>query len=426
MAIVPKFKDRIIYAENGKEQLFSVTNSYQGVLYRNDNNEVCTMDGNKLGVAITSNTFEVNNLGIIGQSKAEELIIEEDLYINGVQFPNKKSDSNKATTVLLHKEGKWGYENIEKILKEKIENHIKNTYKMIPTGAIHWTPKTLAEYMELHDSHPLKTDYLLCDGRRYEKTKYEKLYNVLYKKTITRQVPHAEGYYYPEEFINGDDNYFYVPDLRHMFMSNTQTQNDNHYTGKYLPDCAGEINRLDMKNHRHYVALGKWNVEPYKPYSTSENLPEGNINSPAEYPNKYILNDLSGTYTTIGNDDYNPTQPVIDAKQAFYKSNFTLKDGDKVGVLPLRNNPYTAYDNGMIGFGSNTTGFIGVNSVPADIFLCRPNDNTPSISDNHVGMSSYDIDSYIKNEESDNTFETVSKGHENYPDFYAMLPLIKI
>jgi hypothetical protein len=234
MAIVPKFKDRIIYAENGKEQLFSVTNSYQGVLYRNDNNEVCTMDGNKLGVAITSNTFEVDNLGIIGQSKAEELIISDELYINGVQFPNKKSDSNEATTVLLHKKGKWGYENIEEILKERIENHIKNTYKMIPTGAIHWTPKTLAEYMELPESHPLKTDYLLCDGRRYEKDNYEKLYNVLYKKTITRQVQHPiHGYYYPEEFINDDNNvevingvkkyFFYVPDLRHMFMSNTQT-----------------------------------------------------------------------------------------------------------------------------------------------------------------------------------------------------------
>ena len=385
------------------------------------------MDGNKLGVVITSNTFNVSNLGIIGQSKADELIIEEDLYINGVQFPNKKSDSNEKTTVLLHKEGKWCYENIEKKLKKDIENHIKNTYKMIPTGAIHWTPKTLAEYMELHPSNPLKTDYLLCDGRRYEKDNYKKLYNILKGKTITRQVQHpVHGYYYPEEFINDDDNYFYVPDLRHMFISNTQTENDKHYTGKYLPDCAGAINRLDMKNHRHYVALGKWNIEPYNPYSTSEKLPEGNINSPAEYPNKYILNELSGTYTTIGNDNYNPTQPVIDAKQAFYKSNFTLKDGDKIGVLPLRNNPYTSYDNGMIGFGSNTTGFIGVNSVPADIFLCRPNDNTPSITDNHVGMSSYDIDSYIKNEESDNTFETVSKGHENYPDFYAMLPLIKI
>ena len=234
MAIVPKFKDRIIYAENGKEQLFSVTNSYQGVLYRNDNNEVCTMDGNTLGVAITSNTFEVNNLGIIGQSKANELIIEEDLYINGVQFPNKKSDSNKETTVLLHKEGEWCYENIEEILKEKIENHIKNTYKMIPTGAIHWTPKTLAEYRDLPESHPLKTDYLLCDGRRYWEKDYHNLYNKIKGQKVTRQIKHdTHDYYYPVEFINDDKNvevindkeeiFFYVPDLRHMFMSNTQT-----------------------------------------------------------------------------------------------------------------------------------------------------------------------------------------------------------
>lgn len=36
MAIVPKFKDRIMHVEEGKEQLFSVTNSYQGILYRDD------------------------------------------------------------------------------------------------------------------------------------------------------------------------------------------------------------------------------------------------------------------------------------------------------------------------------------------------------------------------------------------------------
>lgn len=224
MAIVPKFKDRIIHNENGKEQLFSVTNSYQGVLYRNDNNEICTMDGNKLGIDITSNTFNIDNLGIIGQSKADELIIEDDLYINGVQFPNKKSNSNEKTTVLLHKEGEWCYKNIEEILKDKIESHIKNTYKMIPTGAIHWTPKSLGDYDELSESHPLKTDYLLCDGRRYEREeKYEKLYNILKGKTITRQVQHPDGYYYPKEFKNDDAKYFYVPDLRHMFMSNTQT-----------------------------------------------------------------------------------------------------------------------------------------------------------------------------------------------------------
>lgn len=425
MAIVPKFKDRIMFVEEGKEQLFSVTNSYQGILYRDDQNDnICTIDGNTLGLNISTSSFEVKNLGVIGLTKADKLYAQT-LSINDIELPNIICESKDNDSVIIYNENGWSYENIDEILRTKIENHIKQTYKMIPTGAIHWTPKSLKEYRELPDSHPLKTDYLLCDGRRYEIGKYEKLYNVLKGKTITRQVLHPDGYYYPEEFINDDDKYFYVPDLRHMFISNTQTNNDKHYTGKYLPDCSGNMNRLDMKNHRHYVALGKWNTGSFAPYPESTNIPQSNAYAPDEYPNKYIINELSGSYITIGNDNYQPTQPTIDAKQSYENISFTLSDGDLIGVLPLHNSPYTCYDNGMIGFGKNTNS-IGVNSVPSDIFLCRPNDSTPSLDDNHVGMSSYDIDSFIKNTNIDSSFESTSKGHENYPNFYAMLPLIKI
>lgn len=426
MAIVPKFKDRIMYVEEGKEQLFSVTNSYQGILYRDDQNDnIRTIDDNTLGLNISTSSFEVKNLGVIGLTKADKLYAQT-LSINDIELPNIICESKDNDSVIIYNENGWGYENIEEKLKTDIENHIKNRYKMIPTGAIHWTPKSLKEYMELPDSHPLKTDYLLCDGRRYEKEKYEKLYEFLKGKKITRQIKHdTHDFYYPVEFKNDDAEYFYVPDLRHMFISNTQTNNDKHYTGKYLPDCSGDMTRLDMKNHRHYVALGKWNTESFAPYPELNNIPQGNTYAPDEYPNKYIFNELSGTYITIGNDNYQPTQPTIDAKQSYENILFTLSDGDSIGILPLHNSPYTCYDNGMIGFGKNTNS-IGVNSVPSDIFLCRPNDSTPSLDDNHVGMSSYDVDSFIKNTDIDSSFESISKGHENYPNFYAMLPLIKI
>jgi hypothetical protein len=83
----------------------------------------------------------------------------------------------------------------------------------------------------------------------------------------------------------------------------------------------------------------------------------------------------------------------------------------------------------MIGFGKDDNNE-KVNSVPVDIFFCR--NNTPVLDKNFVGKSSCDIKSFdtttatTKTTAQKTDYSLISKGHENYPDFYAMIPLIKI
>jgi hypothetical protein len=148
---------------------------------------------------------------------------------------------------------------------------------------------------------------------------------------------------------------------------------------------------------------------------------------PSIYPNTHIETKLGDTtyYVDITSDDYNPTQPVIPAN-AINNTTYTFDKDSEVGILPLYNNPRTAYKSGMIGFGEDNDGK-KVNSVPVDIFFCR--NNTPVLDKDFVGKSSCDINSFSmpsKDNNESKDYTTISKGHENYPDFYAMLPLIKI
>jgi hypothetical protein len=148
---------------------------------------------------------------------------------------------------------------------------------------------------------------------------------------------------------------------------------------------------------------------------------------PSIYPNTHIETKLGDTtyYVDITSDDYNPTQPVIPAN-SINNTTYTFNKDSEVGILPLYNNPRTAYKSGMIGFGEDNDKQ-RVNSVPVDIFFCR--NNTPVLDKDFVGKSSCDINSFsmpTKDNNESKDYTTISKGHENYPDFYAMLPLIKI
>jgi hypothetical protein len=70
------------------------------------------------------------------------------------------------------------------------------------------------------DDSILKNDFLLCDGRRYKKDDYPNLARVLENQKVIHHVK-ATKFYYPELRDSSDGDYFYVPDLRHMFISNT-------------------------------------------------------------------------------------------------------------------------------------------------------------------------------------------------------------
>jgi hypothetical protein len=81
----------------------------------------------------------------------------------------------------------------------------------------------LEDYINIEttpDDSILKKDFLLCDGRRYLKSDYPNLARVLEKQKVTHHVKTTK-FYYPELRDSSDGDYFYVPDLRHMFISNT-------------------------------------------------------------------------------------------------------------------------------------------------------------------------------------------------------------
>jgi hypothetical protein len=60
---------------------------------------------------------------------------------------------------------------------------------------------SLDDYKNLPSDDPLKTNYLLCDGRKYKKTEYKELSEIL-KTVIRHKKNENQDYYYPETIDN--------------------------------------------------------------------------------------------------------------------------------------------------------------------------------------------------------------------------------
>lgn len=424
MAVLPKLKDKIMDVSKN-EQTFTPRKTLHGIILLNKN-KIESYDGSILGVSIDDDAITIKNLGVIGKTTTDNFTTNY-LEINSVVIPDiADKTEEKIDKVLIYKnKDKWVYENIDAYIENKINQHLSDNYNSIPTGSIQWCPKSLEEYKSLKEDNPLKTDYLLCDGRKYKIKDYQNLYNVLKNRKIIRHVKHTTNnetvFYYPTLIENNDDTYFYVPDLRHMFLSNTQVSTSDELfspdSGVYTPDNRGTNERLDQKPHRHFITYGTWYAPPFGDYPS-------NIDRCNWYPNTYYFEHQWTKIDDSGN--YKPTQPTIDTKQAYDNNDFTLLDGAKIGIIPLNNHAYTYYQNGMIGFGSNTNSNERIiKSVPANIFFMRPTSQTSNYKDEFVGLSSYAVNSFIQ-EPTTEDYSIISKGHENYCDFYAMLPLIKI
>lgn len=430
MSILIKFKDKIMCdsTRNNDEQLFSVSQTYSGALYLKkdatttalygDIYKITTLDEDVLSVSFSQNknVIIIDNLEVIGKTSCEILKTHE-LVINGVKLPNQITinDITGDKDIIPHRKNDvWEGIDIDNELEKRIKSHFEENYKTIPTGAIHWCYMKLEDYINTDttpDDSILKKDFLLCDGRRYLKSDYPKLAKVLENQKVTHHIKTTK-FYYPDLRDSSDGDYFFVPDLRHMFISNTT---DYSQIGRYLPDCKGDDETVDHKQHRHFIAYGSYDAKEFNQYHKDY---------PSVYPNTHLAKNEGNTtlYTDITSDNYKPTQPVIPVN-VINNTTYTFNKDSEVGILPLYNNPRTAYKSGMIGFGEDNDNK-KVNSVPVDIFFCR--NNTPVLYKNFVGKSSCDINSFISTNTESKDYTIISKGHENYPDFYAMLPLIKI
>lgn len=250
MAVLPKLKDKIMNGSTN-EQTFTPRQTLHGIILLNEN-KIESYDGSILGVSIDDDAITIKNLGVIGKTTTDNFTTNY-LEINSVVMPDIADKTKEKIDKVLVYKNKWVYENIDAYIENKINQHLSDNYNSIPTGSIQWCPKSLEEYKSLEEDNPLKTDYLLCDGRKYKIKDYQNLYNVLKNRKIIRHVKHTTNngkvFYYPTLIENNDDTYFYVPDLRHMFLSNTQVSTSGKLfspdSGVYTPDNRGTNERLD-------------------------------------------------------------------------------------------------------------------------------------------------------------------------------------
>lgn len=334
----------------------------------------------------------------------------------------------------------------------------------IPTGSIHFVPVTIAQYKELckkqkpnmnleYDSNgvpttdPIVRDFLLCDGRQYFTRDFPELAKTLWNEYIKiwKPVTGTAGnpFLYPlensptEEQGHQVNNYneqgnkktFRVPDLRHMFIAAVPAQgqvgfnfdevitvNNNFYnnTGSYFPDNLPVYSqKYKADDHRHFVAYGTYSASLFS--------------STADFHTSSVNNYITTRFSFAEND----------------KRLNTISGGGRCGIMYLTNHPfYMGYDyyNGFgcrnhaggnmangARVGRNQT---GVDAVPAHFWasIPMPNNGKPKTQQSYptdvkamAGHSSIQVPSL-----TDTSGYTALFGRENNPNFWAMIPLIKI
>lgn len=337
----------------------------------------------------------------------------------------------------------------------------------IPTGSIHFVPITIAQYKALckkqkpninleYDANgvattdPIVRDFLLCDGRQYFTRDFPELAKTLWNeyikiwKPVTGTGTKGNSFLYPLEnspteeqghqvnnyYEQGNIKTFRVPDLRHMFIAAVPAQgqkgynfdevisvNNNFYnnTGSYFPDNLPVYSqKYKEDNHRHFIAYGT--------YSTSL------FSSTADFHTSKLNNYITTRFPHDPQDK---------------RLNPLLGDSGRCGLLYLTNHPfYMGYDyyngfgcrneaggNSAVGdrIGRNQ---VGVDAVPAHFWASIPmvNNGKPKTQQSYptdakamAGHSSIQIPSLTNTNGYKDNF-----GRENRPNFWAMIPLIKI
>lgn len=395
---------------------------------------------------------------------------EQEIRVTG-----KHPDNSALIYGTLGKNNKriWSYKKTSLFIKQLIMEALLEL-ETIPTGSIHWFPVNLTQYKELVNKNggrhnksftsaeettpcdPLVRDFLLCDGRKYMNRDFPELAKTLWNEKITHWT-HKDGHYvptvdettntYPKTYKDKDNKdklstkCFRVPDLRHLFITSIQCQGgadpasgllvidslssgNNTTVGTYTPDSIVDPNKKGTDNHRHFTAYGSWEPSDFASYSEPYN----------NYPNN--------------SKQTKPVPPIT--------TNY-LTDKNEIGIIPMHNRPYrfyspfikndkTATEGGYIGFGERDTynkhkGHRGTESVPAYMFMSRPNQAIPTLNQKFVGLSSFDYPSLaqvtyysdlgldsngVLNGDEHQPIDVNLYGNENTGKFYAFLPLIKI
>lgn len=441
-----------------------------------------TSDGFFVDFRLNDFHAEFDNLYVIGPAKFNKVCIfttsDEALVVDRVTyFPAKvntkylaaaesEEDFNKDTipvdyhdlhdtTYALVSNGtsarNFEYEQMTELVKKLIVEALIDL-KTIPTGSIQYVPITIKEYNKLivegrpnryycedgtSKTDPIIRDYLICDGSLYNNEDFPELAKVLNGEIITYWVLGSDGKMIKKIHKNdyGKGTKFRVPDLRRMFIksvvlgqenattSDYDSTNNNQAwgrTGIWTADARPILEEdKTADNHRHYITTGF-----YQNTSLWDGIRFSKVANKAQY-----TENQSQQYT------------------------YELNTTDPPGVLAPQNGQ-SSWAWGRYGRWYNVSRYSAGCSVqlveanPCAYFLSIPQEydfQNPTL-DANLGLSSDEILSCVQEPAIDEntgeenvsyndhteyvqyaeTAEADTYGMENAPEFFCMLPLIKI
>lgn len=365
-------------------------------------------------------------------------------------------------------------ESIDKFVKE-------NLLKLcgVPTGSIQFIPINPGLYKEIYlynkkidskNNHNIGTisnnslirDYLVCDGTKYKNEDYPELAKVLYGTTVTYWERNSDGSFSEMKTYVNDytkEYYFRVPDLRAQFiqslndLSITYANINNDKTGQWeIDSTVDSIKYVGNDNHYHYIVLdnfitgGKYTTLVDATYDNNTfkfNSTDG-ITSGVARPLSRIGNITAKNYGEVGRtwgtcnkcdkltSNVWGTVPITYRLTQFGKKSSDVQPtkfagmtcGYMLSVPPSYNYETRECNGSWVGKTSGTIPMeISSDKIDPDKLNYTKDDtihsNKKYVDYNFTGTAS---------NSANNVDISISKiiGYENTPEFYGVLPLIKI
>lgn len=393
-----------------------------------------------------------------------------------VDVHDDQLDSTYVLTSQSLDKRKFSYQQITPLVKKLILEALLDL-KTVPTGSIHFTPINLEQYKALISkgipnkyynnegrehgdmNDPIVRDYLICDGSEYYTKDFPELAKILEGEHITyweenalsltdKRMVMCEADNIHQDSQN-EEKTFRVPDLRRMFIKSVWLGKDkagqaNNLTGKWMIDSRPMLeNGKESDNHRHHITTAFYQKGP-------KNKKKNN-NAEDYYDDWFTEDDVKIT-------NFNKAAFPTGENSQYYK--YTIEKNDSDGEPADASPSVLAPQNGQrewkrAGYGKWYRPQIfswgcriayHVNANTCGYFLSHPQEydfTKPGNFEPNVGNSSEEIISCVTEPKTDKNISyndhqeyvpyidgddagEEAYGWENAPEFYCMLPLIKI